>query len=65
MPTSGGSSESIPEPIPEQIPELAPESESALESESSWGSYFAPVTESEMIPDLELATEWESVLDLK
>ena len=61
-------SKSIPEPIPEPIPELFPESDSApkSESESTWGSQIAPVTESVLTPELEFAIRsWIEILSFK
>ena len=44
--------------------ESATESESASESNLTWESQFAPVTKSEFTPEVELAPEWVSVLEL-
>ena len=60
-----------PEPIPEsapksiQLPESAPDLESAPDSKLTWESHFAPGTESGLIPEMELAQELESVIELK
>ena len=67
IPISESISEPIPESITEPIPELIskpipvsapksiPGSESAAESESTWESQFATVTESGLTPEMELA----------
>ena len=47
--------ELVLEPIPELIPEPIPGSESS--PESTWKSQFAPVTESDLTPEMELALE--------
>ena len=50
-------SDSINQSILEPIPELIPKSESVPESELTWESKFAPVTELRLTPGMELAPE--------
>ena len=53
--------DSTPGSDPESIPgsASAPESETPPELESTWESQFAPVTESGLTSEMELAREWE------